>query len=264
MWNDGNIVSMRVLRLFLAFIGLWFSAGMAAAQETSSPLMPVHGWLMGSAALDQGEEGACLLFNQFSDGSALRLNIQGDDVRLLTIIYRNDLFDPSVSYTYQTSIETSSSFRELLDGYAYSSNTLSVTPVKGQAFFEALKHASKLVVSVSGETRTFNLKSLSAKIMQAKECGDEGKTAPVLQRGDAKEVHIYADLTLPKRKSLTPDVIWRANRGERMSQVLKRWSEKSGKEIEWRPSSDPLISSDFVFQGSQDQAMEKLFAQEGR
>lgn len=252
---------MTLRFLLLASIAC-FVPLLAHAQDEA--VFPVHGWLMVAATLQGSGDSPCILYNQYSDGTGLRFNIQGQDVNLVTVIYRQDLFDPGLSNTYKTILQTSGPYREVLDGYAYSRNTLTITPPDPSAFYEELKRNSRLTIAVPREQKVFNLRALAESLPDAATCSGQEKAAtpaPVYNGGGTKDVHIYADLRLPKRGDPNSGTIWRASQGERLSSVMKRWSQRGGKEITWKSEEDPIIREDFVYEGSQSEALEKLYTQ---
>ncbi len=246
---------MRWISFILVFF--LFFQGHAFAQLPS--ITPVHGWLLGPSTLAAGEEkSACILFNQFSDGSGLRFNIRDERVETITIIYRTDVFDPTVSNIYKTMLQTSTTFRQILDGHAYSSNTLTITPPDAKEFYGELKRNSRLTIAVPNNQKTFNLRSLAQNLEKTKMCAVE---APKVQTSldTTKEIRIYADLSLPARRNINPDMIWRAERGEYISDVLKRWSEQGGRDVTWKAPHNPVLKQDFIYEGSQENALQQLF-----
>ncbi len=228
------------------------------AQAQKASVTPVHGWLLGPSTLSDSGLQSCILFNQFSDGSGLRFTIRDEKVETITVIYRDNIFDPALSNNYKTILETSAAYRTVLDGYAYGDNTLTITPPDPSEFYGELKRNSRLTIAVPKDQRTFNLRNLAQNLERTNKCAFEAPK-PQIALDETKEVRIYADLTLPKRIKLTPNDIWRVQRGERLSQVTKRWSQQSGKDLNLRASNDPILKQDFIYEGSADEALEKLF-----
>ena len=155
-------------------------------------------------------------------------------------------------------LQTSSTFRLVTDGYAYSSNTLTITPPDAAEFYGEMKRNSRLTIAVPNDQKTFNLRSLAENLEKTKTCAFEAPE-PQVVLDPTREVHIYADLSLPSRSNVAPDIVWRAERGERVSDVMKRWSEQSGRDVTWKADSNPILREDFIYEGSQDNALERLF-----
>ena len=244
------------MRLFSFLLFLLLVPGVSAAQTTS--VTPVHGWLLGPSTLSGTSSQSCILFNQFSDGSGLRFNIRDEKVETITVIYRDDIFDPTLSTNYKTILETSNAFRVVLDGYAYGRNTLTITPPAAGEFFDELKRNSKLTIAVPKDQKTFNLRNLAQNLELTNNCAfSEPKPQVVLD--STKEVHIYADLKQPRRGNINNNTVWRADRGERVKDVMERWSAQAGRDISWRDNSNPMITKEFIYEGGQEDALKKLF-----
>lgn len=245
---------MKKLLPFFAFCLVW--PFFAAAQTTS--VTPVHGWLLGPSTLTGANSQSCILFNQFSDGSGLRFNINNEKVETITIIYRDDIFDPTLSTNYKTILETSNAFRVVLDGYAYGQNTLTITPPAAGEFFDELKRNSRLTIAVAKDQKTFNLRNLAQNLELTRNCAFS-EPEPQVVLDPTKEIHIFADLRQPRRGNINNDDVWRAERGERVSNVMQRWSTQAGKDLSWRDNSDPIVTKEFVYEGRQEDALEKFF-----
>ncbi len=246
-----------MIKKFLVYISLAFIIPHYAVAQTTS-VTPVHGWLLGPSTLSANGPQTCILFNQFSDGSGLRFNINNEKVETITIIYRDDIFEPALTTTYKTILETSNAFRIVLDGYAYGRNTLTITPPAAEEFYDELKRNSRLTIAVPKDQKTFNLRNLAQNLDLTKNCAFE-EPKPQVVLDEAKEVYIYATLSQPKKGNVIDDIIWRAERGERASKVMERWSTQAGKDLNWRASNDPIITKEFVYEGRQEDALQKLY-----
>ena len=228
------------------------------AVAQTAPVTPVHGWLIGPATQGSNSSDACLLFNSFSDGSGLRFNIRNEKVEMITVIFREDIFEPGLSNTYKTILQTSGTYRLVLDGYAYGRNTLTITPPDTEEFFGELKRNTRLTIVAPRAQKTFSLRDIAKNLEFTNSCAFS-EPEPQVALDPTKEIHIYADLSLPKRGQVINDVIWRAKRGERMSVIIDRWSQESGKNLSWLDASNPVLTKDFVYEGTVDNALEQLF-----
>ena len=89
------MLSLNMKRLLLIAALLPLVPFSVKAQSPS--VTPVHGWLLGPATLNTSGKETCILFNQFSDGSGLRFNIRDEKVETITVIYRQDIFNPTLT-----------------------------------------------------------------------------------------------------------------------------------------------------------------------
>lgn len=235
-----------------------FSFLVETSHAQISSVSPVHGWLMGPATLHNSGNSSCVVFNQFSDGTGLRFNIKNERIETMTLVFSELMFDPSLSVTYKTLIETTGNFKNIIDGHAYSPNILTITPADGSLFFMDLKKNPQMTVSIPRQNITFNLRNIAESLDKTSSCNGETQATKLLPE-PVKQIHIFADLTLPRRKILASQTTWRASKGELLSGVVKRWSLEGGREIKLGPIKDQSIPIDFLFQGSQDDAFKKLF-----
>lgn len=162
------------------FISFCISAPSFAQDDTAAVYMPTSAWLVGPASLgDAAQAGGkmpCVVANQFGNGFVLRLSGGGGHLMAMAIDFKQKAFEPRRKYEVQFSVP--GVFFQSLQGAAYDQQTLLFGLQKMPKFYESLKSAEKLVITVAEASVALNLTGLDDGFQRMEGCYAPGGVAP--------------------------------------------------------------------------------------
>lgn len=159
----------------------------AFAQDGAVPVYtPTSAWLVGPASLGEMPKSAgnmpCVVANQFGNGFVLRLSGGGGQLMAMAIDFNQKAFEPRRKYEVEFSVP--GQFFRAFQGAAYDRQTLLFGLQKAPEFYEALKVADQLVITVAEASVALSLVGLGDGFHRMESCYTPG--APMDVRADAK------------------------------------------------------------------------------
>lgn len=189
-----------------------FSAVPSFAQDdTAAVYTPTSAWLVGPASLgDSTQAGGkmpCVVANQFGNGFVLRLSGGGGQLMAMAIDFHQKAFEPRRKY--EVSFSVPGVFFQSLQGAAYDQQTLLFGLQKIPEFYESLKTAEKLVITVAEASVALNLVGLEDGFQRMESCyAPGGVPAPQsANRADPAAAPVKGSTQNPliaKNTALTP------------------------------------------------------------
>lgn len=92
------------------------------------------------------------------------------------------------------------------------------------------------------------------------------EVAPVKEAAPLPSQKVLIVEGAPKPKAIpvpeTRQETWRARKGELLKDILKRWSDREGKDFVWSAAESPKISKEFSFVGTYEDAVARLMKQD--
>lgn len=166
--------------LSVSFVAFCIAAPAFAQDDTAAVYTPTSAWLVGPASLgDAAQAGGkmpCVVANQFGNGFVLRLSGGGGHLMAMAIDFKQKAFEPRRKYEAQFSVP--GVFFQSLQGAAYDQQTLLFGLQKTPEFYEGLKSAEKLVITVAEASVALSLVGLEDGFQRMESCYAPSGIAP--------------------------------------------------------------------------------------
>lgn len=259
--------------LFLVIGSLSASNAHAQANSGNIPqFMPIGSWLVSPAQI-QGPRGLnniklpCMMSVTYDNGYNVRLSGGDKQFLAMAIDFRQNVFKQGRKYP--ATIGADNGFSQATQATAFSDSVLIFNLRKLSGFYAAIQNANSMTLDIDGNSFQFSLGSFSDGAAQLEGCYS-GKPANKNQQQVVNnlEDQVWGDKVSPvstpasqPRRVKPEQDIWTASAGDDMRTTIELWAQRAGIDVDWQASRNGQVTSDIRVEGSFEEAVQSLMAQ---
>lgn len=199
----------------------------------------------------------CMMTTSFDNGYVMRLSGGNNAFLAMAIDFRQNVFTKGRKYS--SVMSTDNNFRQEIQATAFSESVLifNLRPYLG--FYPAIIQAQSLALSVEGNVFAFALGNTAGAVQNLESCFG----TPIVPMAPQMATSAMAAPTMPMAQPNPPSKVmtWNAVAGDDMQTILMRWGERAGVNVAWEATGNGQVVSDFSMEGTFEQAVQNLMAQ---
>lgn len=292
-------LSRNILAIFVALGAFGTLGADQAHSQISSKMapsipqfMPVSGWSVEKTAFAQtrglnGVKLPCMMAANFDNGYVVRLSGNSGQMLAMAVDFRQNVFTQGRKYPATIGLNQAGGFNTT--AIAFSESTLIFNLRSFNGFYQQLQGAGALTLNVDGNAFVFGLGNMPEALGRLEGCfgpsggpaitnagmlsgglsepkmPNEQRSPTITVRDWNEKVQPSAPATRPMGVQSTPQMPpmaqWQASAGDDIRATLSRWSNRAGVALAWQSDRGGKVVSDINVNGSFEQAVQMLMAQ---
>lgn len=249
--------------------------------------MPVSGWSVEKTAFAQmrglnGIRLPCMMAANYDNGYIVRFSGNSGQMLAMAVDFRQNVFTQGRKYPATIGLNHAGGFNTTAT--AFSESTLIFNLRKYNGFYQQLQGAGAMTLSVDGNAFVFGLGNTPEALNRLEGCFGPSANAAVADAGMMVEPQMPGEKREPNNSvkdwnqkvqpsapvsraldqpssPMPPMAVWQAKAGDDIRATLSRWSNRAGVALAWQSDRGGQVVSDINVNGSFEQAVQMLMAQ---